>query len=290
MDDLHISERLHQLLPPLTKEEKEQLKANIAADGQVFSPILYWHDGERNLIVDGMHRWPLVRGTDIPYTTEEMEFETIEDVELWILEHQLGSRNLLKPAAIRKLRGQLYNRLKGRQGHNLRSEERKKYQNDTSCADAAKRLAKQTGVSTATIKRDGAREEAQEALNTLTKAAQFISADMSDKDVKHLASLSPPDQDAVARAIRTGQATTLAQAAKLSGVKAPKRHRASKKPKRQLDRSGWYKQFDKSISPIVKLVDQIAREVNEMHGKHHRKVKDLMNQIGDTMAEWMQVE
>lgn len=282
MDDLHISQRLHQLLPPLTKEEKQQLKDNIAADGQVFTPILYWFDGDKNLVVDGMHRWEIIRGTDIPYSAEEMEFESIEDAELWILEHQLGQRNLLKPAAIRKLVGQLYNRLKGQRGG-----DRKSKGQIVPLIDTAQKVSEKTGLNPKTVKRLGAHEE---ALDKLTKAASYVAEKLSDSDVKTLSSLTSQDQDAVARPLRTGQATTVSQAIKLAGVKAPKRQRASKKPKRQLDRSGWWKQFDKAIAPVVKLVDKIASEVGEKHGEHHKAVQDLLEQAGNEMAEWLGVD
>ena len=68
------------------------------------------------------------------------------------------------------------------------------------------------------------------------------------------------------------------------------RQTPAQEPKRQIDRSAWYKQFDSKVSPLVKLVDKIAREVGEMHGPHHRKVKAAMNKMGDEMAAWMQVE
>ena len=64
--ELHISARLRKLLPGLTSEEKKQLKANIESDGRVTESILYWHDGELDVVVDGMHRWQIIQGTDIP--------------------------------------------------------------------------------------------------------------------------------------------------------------------------------------------------------------------------------
>ena len=67
--DLLFAERLRKLLPPLTPEERQQLKENIESDGRVRDPILFWHDGNRNVVIDGMHRWDIVRGTPIPYRT-----------------------------------------------------------------------------------------------------------------------------------------------------------------------------------------------------------------------------
>ena len=232
--DLHISERLRKLLPPLTSEERKQLKANIEADGHVTDTIFYWNDGKRNVIVDGMNRWEIVKGTDIPYETDFMAFGDYEEVEVWILNHQLGRRNLLKPSAIRKIRGELYNRLKRPdKGHGKQSSKDAKAecQIDTPPPSAAKKIAEKAGVSESTVKRDGARVE---AIEKLTKAAQAISDKASDADVKALSKLSASDQNAVARAIRVGEASGILDAMKQGGHKSTKpttKRGASGKPK-----------------------------------------------------------
>jgi len=67
----------------------------------------------------------------------------------WIDANQLGRRNLM-PDQASLMRGRRYNRAKGKQGGDHKSKD----QNDT-LIDHAERLAKQHGVSAATIKRDG---------------------------------------------------------------------------------------------------------------------------------------
>ena len=216
--DLHIAERLRKLLPPLTPEEQQQLKENIESDGRVRDPILYWHDGKRNVVIDGMHRWDIVKGTPIPFRTEQMHFANYEEAEVWILNHQLGRRNLLNPTAIRKIRGELYNRLKASHGGDRKSE-KSKCQFETLIGDAATEVAEKTGVSRSTIIRDGDRVK---TLENLTKSARNVAENSSDKDVKSLAKLSASDQYAVARAVRVGQACTIPDAIKLISAKAGK--------------------------------------------------------------------
>ncbi|MFZ2253531.1 MAG: hypothetical protein WAW13_05210 [Minisyncoccia bacterium] len=226
--DLRISKRLAALLPPLTDEEKEQLKANIKADGRVTDPILYWNDGKQNIVVDGMHRFDIARRDSIPYHNEPIEIgKTYEDVEVWILNRQLGRRNLLSPAAQRKLVGELYNRLKGCRGGDHKSEESKS-QIDTLIADAAETVAKKAGVSPATVKRDGARVEAlAKCAPSIQKGIALGAFKVADADLKTLAKLTPEDQQAVALVLRKGQAQTVKTAMEKAGVKPP----AKKKPK-----------------------------------------------------------
>ena len=216
--DLHIAERLRKLLPPLTPEERQQLRENIEFDGRVRDPILFWHDGKRNVVIDGMHRWDIVRGTQIPFGTEQMHFANYDEAEVWILSHQLGRRNLLNPTEIRKVRGELYNRLKTTHGGDRKSE-KSKCQFETLIGDAATEVAEKSGVSRSTIIRDGDRVE---TLENLTKSARSVAENASDKDVKSLVKLSASDQKAVARAVRVGQARTIPDAIKLISAKAGK--------------------------------------------------------------------
>lgn len=64
----------------------------------------------------------------------------------------------------------------------------------------------------------------------------------------------------------------------------------SGKPPKQYDRSFWYKQWNTSIGPLVRLVDKIAREVNEMHGARHKGVKEGLDLATRNMIEWMGVK
>lgn len=252
--DLHIAERLQELLPPLTQEEQQQLKENLESVGRVRDPILYWHDGERNVVIDGMHRWEIVRGTSIPFHTEQMDFSNYDEAEIWILNHQLGRRNLLKPAAIREIRGKLYNRLKTSHGGDRKSE-KSKCQSETLIGDAATEVAEKAGVSRSTIIRDG---DHVKTLESLTKAARSVAENASDKDVKLLASLSASGQDAVARAVRVGKAPTISDAIKLIGAK-PGRE-TSEGPSRTPA-----EEFEIQKSKTVKTAEALMRAFADLH-------------------------
>src|SRR3990167_4083270 len=109
---LEISPQLKKLLNPLSGEEFKQLEANIVADKRVIDPILYWDAGDRNWIVDGMHRFEIAEKHKIPFNCEPMEFESLKDAEIWLLRHEFGRRHFLNPLEFKKAVGELYNRLK----------------------------------------------------------------------------------------------------------------------------------------------------------------------------------
>lgn len=81
------------LIRPLTTAERDQLVANILADGCLDS-IVVW-DG---IIVDGHNRYEICTEYDIPFTTKEMSFDSRERAIAWICAHQLGRRNLSEAA------------------------------------------------------------------------------------------------------------------------------------------------------------------------------------------------
>src|SRR3990167_5839339 len=156
--DLVISGRLKQLLP-MKPEEFNKLEANIVADGRVIDPILYWNDGTKNLVIDGMHRFEVASKHKIPYRSEPMEFESIEQAEVWILDHFDGRRHLIDKAALRKQRGELYNKLKGKPGGANGQTggalaHREPTVSTSGGGNAAEHVVAKHGGSVATVKRD----------------------------------------------------------------------------------------------------------------------------------------
>ena len=90
------------LIPPLTKDEYNQLEQNVLAHG-CRDPIVLW----RNKVIDGHNRFKICLRHGIEYETVKLRFPFREEVKLWILDNQLGRRNLTDAMrielAIRKL-------------------------------------------------------------------------------------------------------------------------------------------------------------------------------------------
>ena len=150
-----IDSELRAIMPPLAQEEFEALEKSILAEG-CRDAIVVWK--EKGIIVDGHNRYDICTKNGVPYRVFEKSFTDRDEVILWIIDNQLGRRNLT-PEQISLLRGQRYNRTKGQQGGDHKS----KYQNDT-LIDTAAVLASQYGVSVPTIKRDGQFAQAVDTL------------------------------------------------------------------------------------------------------------------------------
>ena len=293
--ELHISKRLKALLPPLTKEERKQLEANLVADGRVIDPILFWYDGTKKFIVDGMHRYQIATKNALPYTSDRVEIDGgMEDVEIWILDHQLGRRNLLSPQAIRKARGDLYNRMKrkdGGHGDHAPQRGRPECQNDTPVGDAAEKIGAKAGVSPSTIKRDGRRADTLEGCSpVIQRAVGSGTLKASDADLKSLSKLTAGDQQTIATTIRKGRAKSVKEAMKLDGIKAPAAKPAKPKPPKKFDKAAYFKQWEQAIGPVVRLVDKIADGVGEKGSEDHVCVQEALEHASRNMAAWMGVK
>jgi len=89
MKELKIDQEFKSLIPPLTDDEYKRLEENIKADGCRDS-LVTW-DG---IIVDGHNRYRICKENNIEFKAEEIKFKNREEVIIWMLQNQLGRRNL----------------------------------------------------------------------------------------------------------------------------------------------------------------------------------------------------
>lgn len=91
MKELKIDTELRDLLPPLTDDEYKQLEKNIVENGFDRNfPIMEWH----GFIVDGHNRYSICKKHDIEYVVGTLGYDTKDEVMEWMLDIQLGRRNL----------------------------------------------------------------------------------------------------------------------------------------------------------------------------------------------------
>jgi hypothetical protein len=150
LKNITIDPEFCDLIPPLQTEELEQLHKSLSASG-CYTPLIVWK-GE-GVLVDGHNRYQYCQQRGIEFQTVEMRFSSREVVKNWIILNQLGRRNVSADMAA-TLRGMLYNGRKKEQGGTGANQHAQKDQNDTS-ANTAEQVAAETGVSPATVKRDG---------------------------------------------------------------------------------------------------------------------------------------
>jgi hypothetical protein len=89
--NLNIDNELRDLIPPLAEDEIKQLESNLLSEG--------WRDNERiivwnSTIVDGHNRYSVCQKHNIPFKIQEKEFKDKNEAVLWMIDNQLGRRNI----------------------------------------------------------------------------------------------------------------------------------------------------------------------------------------------------
>lgn len=172
-NNLIILPELKQFIPPLNTDELISLEESIIANG-CRTPLLVWDttQGVINplsdtpndsafVLFDGHHRYEICKRNGIDFQIDLMSFATIEDVKDFMIDFQVGRRNMTAEQ-ISYLRGLKYQRLKSKQG-GIRIG---KAAEEEGLFDTASKLAEEFNVSPATIKRDAVFAEGLDKMAT----------------------------------------------------------------------------------------------------------------------------
>jgi hypothetical protein len=180
--EIRIDPEFQGLIYHLSDEESTQLEANILAEG-CRDPLVVWK--EEQILLDGHHRKRICESHQLPYHVSELSLPDRYAATVWMINHQLGRRNLTGMQAS-DLRGRRYKIEREREGSGApqgnQNAEKQKSENPTfvfateargetpeepTTGGTAQRLADEYGVN-----RDTIFEEAKfsNALETLTNA------------------------------------------------------------------------------------------------------------------------
>ena len=150
MSHPRIDPEIRSLMRPLTSDERGRLRAQIEADGCLEALVLWSNAPEGPTLVDGHNRLGICDELGIEYSVVEREFEDRGAVIRWIIDHQLGRRNLT-PKEYRYWVGKRYEAEKREAGDTLR-QNAPRGQND-SAGRTRDRIAAETGLSAKTVQR-----------------------------------------------------------------------------------------------------------------------------------------
>lgn len=155
--ELIVVEELRQFITPLSDEEFKNLESNLLKQG-CKDPLAIWETSQGVLdknaqnpdevafvLIDGHNRYTICQKFGLDFKIVLLQFEGIEQVKDYMIDFQLGRRNLT-PEQMSYFRGLRYNREKGTQG---------KYDRSEKDGDFSEILATEFKVSSRTIKNDG---------------------------------------------------------------------------------------------------------------------------------------
>ena len=183
---IRVLPELAAYIPPLLPDEYKQLEENIKKNG-CREALLVWETTRGEyiadsatttvyILIDGHNRYAICQKHQLDFKVHLMNFPSIEEVKFFMIDNQLGRRNLA-PEQVSYLRGLRY--LREKQGKGKYNRNNQKGQNDLydlkdqveatkdvgrsesvtegeNPQTTAHRLGKQFNVSEKTIKRDGA--------------------------------------------------------------------------------------------------------------------------------------
>lgn len=138
-DPIYGDPEFQALLDPLTAAELGTLEANIIADDRVIDPIVVWK--EARIVLDGYNRLSIAGPRNIRYAIVFKSFpltsEGRQKALEWVIDHQLGRRNLSEEAKKKKVEWR-----------------RDRVAAKHKAGDSNRTIAKNEKVSEATVRRD----------------------------------------------------------------------------------------------------------------------------------------
>ena len=256
---LTTNARFETLLPLLSTEESDKLEAGILADRVVRDPIVVWND----VIVDGHNRHRIATHYGIPFSIVKKSFEDEDSACVWIIENQIGKRNLTDEQRSFQ-RGELYKLRKKKEGapEGNRNAEKQLPQNEVvvsgkTSSETAQQIAKEQNVSKATIERDAAfHTTVTNIANNTGRTVNDIldlASKTSKQNIGRISKMEPEQQKAVVAKLATGETKSVADATSESNDK---------------DILGLY---HKDLNVLRKAVDAIQR------------IPDLLDRVGDSI-------
>lgn len=156
-----VSDEICGYITPLTQEQRFLLEKNLIEEG-CRDPIIVWRRSEMELvIVDGHNRYQICKKHNLEINYVIKDFDDVNHIKLWMIENQIGRRNLSQDQ-LSYYRGLKYLSLRKRRGgfENIRSKGKK--ENTTS-----DKLSNEFSVSSSTIKRDAKYAEVIDLIENL---------------------------------------------------------------------------------------------------------------------------
>jgi len=206
MQDIILDEEFRALLPALDNETYALVEKNILENGCLF-PLVLWD----NILIDGFNRYEICTEHDIPFETVSKDFDSRENVLIWIIANQVARRNL-SPLQLSYYRGLHYKAdkkiIKNLGGKNQYSEVKSQNETKAQSLSTASRLAAQYNVSRNTVLRDSQVAEAIDVLGEASPDAKRNvlsgAAGITKKQLKDLLSGTEEDITKIAVKIEAG--------------------------------------------------------------------------------------
>ena len=178
------------------KNDDERFEAEIVKEGRIRDSLLVWEHEGKKIIVDGHRRYEVAHKHGLKFRYETKEFESIEEVKLWMDTWQYIRRNL-SDAKRKETMGRLgierkkkagapkkaENTGENNKGHDDLNYSGRNSEDDKSAKTTASEVAKEQGVSEKSVKRAIAATELHDEVAKIDPGLAEKAFEIPDKDV-----------------------------------------------------------------------------------------------------------
>jgi len=171
--ELVILPEIQQRLLPLRPEELAELERSVLEEG-IRDPLVVWRRNGQLILVDGHHRYELAKKHGLSFQIVERQFDSLDEVLIWIDRNQLARRNLTDEQRAVVI-GRLYKALKKEPHRPKKDENGENFAPFSGSHATARAVAEQVGVNEKTVRNAAKFTEAVEALQQVSpKAAEVV--------------------------------------------------------------------------------------------------------------------
>ncbi|MCL2379376.1 MAG: hypothetical protein FWC81_01105 [Coriobacteriia bacterium] len=173
LQDIIIDPEFKYLLPLLDPESFATLETDILEYG-CRDALVLWKDHSRedqSILIDGHNRYEILLKHGLPFSITYMEFDSREEVTIWIITTQIARRNLAA-LQLSYYRGMHYMADKQLVGRPRNDDDEKSAQTEHILGSTANRLAKKYNVDSSTIRRDARVTQGIAAIGTFSSNAK----------------------------------------------------------------------------------------------------------------------
>ena len=256
---IEILPELEALIPPLRGDEFEQLANNIQKEG-CREALLIWDNEGKYILIDGHNRYKICQKHGVDFKINLMQFRSLADVKDWMIDNQLGRRNL-SPEQASYLRGMRYELEKQEKGGFQRVQSKGHSDPLTS-----ERLANEYNVSAKTIKRDA---QYAQGLEKIGKVNPSLKQDILAGKVK----VNKTDIQKFAKLETEGKLESADDLAKHIQAQVPKK-------KANLNSEEQAKQVEYAKQRIQQLLEKLGQGNKQIYHQLQKEVEKLGKIIG----------
>ena len=272
--NIRISEELKEFIAPLSEEEKQRLESNILEEG-IRDPLILWRQQDYYVLIDGHNRYAISQKHNLKFPYKIMDFESKAEVEIWMVNNQLGRRNI-SSVQRRYLLGQKYETEKQTHGTNrftmLMGEENQE-------GKTKEKIAQEENISESTVMRAAKLYRAINLLAGEDKAVRnkLLTYETSSKNIEQLTHLIQKKDTTDATKVKCRE--LILEAASLEEVLKQIKPLLTQKVKKQKDNMLTKEQFDVEKEELATTFEKLQTQQDPKSVTTQKLIKELINRL-----------